>query len=193
MTPTYRFRLLPTWLLLAAGVFTSLPAAAQTPSAPPVYGVEIVVFRVSNPGNGEDWTVTPPVHGFGSTASRGGAEVSVIKVLPASDYRLAGVEGTLRSSGAWRPIAHAAWIQTAPNWGTHTGIALSDLGINVPGLTGTVYLERGTYLHLGFDVTLTVNGASYRIDNMHDVKYNDRQYFDHPAFGIIAVVTPIKR
>jgi hypothetical protein len=26
---------------------------------------------------------------------------------------------------------------------------------------------------------------------MRSVKYNERQYFDHPAFGVIAVVSPI--
>jgi hypothetical protein len=28
---------------------------------------------------------------------------------------------------------------------------------------------------------------------MRSVRYNDKQYFDHPGFGIIALVTPIRR
>ena len=27
---------------------------------------------------------------------------------------------------------------------------------------------------------------------MRSVRYNDKQYFDHPGFGIIALVTPIR-
>jgi len=74
-------------------------------------------------------------------------------------------------------------VQSAANWGTHIGIALSDLGINSPGLSGTVYLERATYLHLGMDLSLNAGGIDYTIKEMRSVKYNERQYFDHPAFG----------
>ena len=114
-------------------------------------------------------------------------------MLTPGDYRLGTLEATLRANGAWRPIAHAAWIQTAPNWGSHAGIPLADVGINAPGLSGMVYLERAPiYVHLGFDVHLSA-GATYTIKEMRSVRYNDKQYFDHPAFGIIAVVAPIKR
>lgn len=159
----------------------------------PLYGVEIIVFRSSSVSGGEDWEAVPPGRGFGSNAARGGAVPQVLRVLAASDYRLGTIEATLRTSGAWRPIAHAAWIQTAANWGTHTGIALADVGINVPELSGMIYLERAPiYLHLGFDLHLSA-GSTYTIKEMRSVRYNDKQYFDHPAFGIIAVVTPIKR
>jgi hypothetical protein len=175
-------------------------AAARAPahtvaqqSGATLYGVELIVFRATSVNAGEDWEAVPPGRGFGGTATRGGATAQRLRVLAPSDYRLGTVEATLRTSGAWHPVAHAAWIQTAANWGTHVGIALSDVGINVPGMSGTVYLERAPiYLHLGFDVHLTA-GATYSIKEMRSVRYNDKQYFDHPAFGIIAVVTPIKR
>jgi hypothetical protein len=153
------------------------------------YAVEIIVFRNASVGTGEDWSAVPQGRGFGNESTRGGTP-QVLRVLAPSDYRLAATEATLRGSGAWRPIAHAAWVQTAANWGTHVGIALADLGINTPGLSGSVYLERGTYLHLGFNVSLNA-AATYSINEMRSVKYNERQYFDHPAFGIIAVVSPI--
>ena len=157
------------------------------------YGVEVIVFRTSGVPSGEDWDAVPPGRGFGSSASRGGGTPQVLRVLTAADYRLGALEASLRTSGAWHPVAHAAWIQTAANWGTHAGIALTDVGINVPGLSGMVYLERAPiYLHLGFDVHLSGAG-SYAIREMRSVRYNDKQYFDHPAFGIIALVTPIKR
>ena len=166
-------------------------ATAQASS--PLYGVEIIIFRASSPGSDEDWNAPIAGRGFGGTASRGGATPTVTRILAPTEYHMNSLESSLRASGAWRPIAHAAWIQTATNWGTHTGFALSDLGINVPGLTGTVYLERAPiYIHLGFDVQYQA-GANYTIKEMRSVKYNDKQYFDHPAFGIIGMVTPIKR
>lgn len=178
-------------LLAVAAMAPPSPATAQQPS--PLYEVEIVVFRASNVGASEDWSAPASGRGFGSEGNRANATApQLLRVLPPTDYRLAGVESGLRVSGAWRPIAHAAWIQTAASWGTHAGMALSDLGINVPELSGMVYLERSTYLHLG--VTLTLSGAvTYTINEMRSVKYNEKQYFDHPAFGVIALVSPVAR
>jgi len=179
----------------AAASASAAPAALRLAqqSGATLYGVEVIVFRTSSVNSVEDWDAVPPGRGFGSSAGRGGGTPQVLRVLTPADYRLGTLEATLKTSGAWHPVAHAAWIQTAANWGTHAGIALSDVGINVPGLSGTVYLERAPiYLHLGFDVRLSA-GASYAIREMRSVRYNDRQYFDHPGFGIIAVVTPIKR
>jgi hypothetical protein len=193
---------LATVAALAALLVGAVPMASAAPAAPlrlaqqtgaTLYGVEVIVFRTSSVNSVEDWDAIPPGRGFGTSAGRGGGTPQVLRVLTPADYRLATLEATLKTSGAWHLVAHAAWIQTAANWGTHAGIALSDVGINVPGLSGTVYLERAPiYLHLGFDVRLSA-GASYAIREMRSVRYNDRQYFDHPGFGIIAVVTPIKR
>jgi hypothetical protein len=55
-----------------------------------------------------------------------------------------------------------------------------------------VYLERATYLHLGMNLTLS-GEASFVINEMRSVKYNEKQYFDHPAFGVIALVSPLPR
>lgn len=187
--------------VLAAAASAAAPAGDAAGLAPgrvaqqgtaPSYGVEIIVFRVAGAPQGEDWDAAPAGRGFGSSTAHGGTPV-VLRVLPAADYRLGAIEATLKSSGAWRPVAHAAWVQTAAAWGTHAGIALADVGINVPGLSGMVYLERAPiYLHLGFDVRLAAS-ATYAIREMRSVRYNDKQYFDHPGFGIIALVTPIRR
>jgi Peptidoglycan-binding protein, CsiV len=175
-------------LLGLTALMSPLPAPAQQSGAT-LYAVEIIVFRDSSVGANEDWTAAPQGRGFGNESTRGGTP-QVLRVLPPSDYKLATIEATLRSSGAWRPIAHAAWVQTAANWGTHLGIALADLGINSPGLSGTIYLERASYLHLGVNLNLSGSAATYAINEMRSVKYNERQYFDHPAFGVIAVVSP---
>jgi hypothetical protein len=179
-------------LLLMSGlvVLTAPQSAPAQQSGGSQYAVELIVFRVTSPAGNEDWTAVPTGRGFGNDSTRGG-NPQVLRVLPASDYRLTSVDATLRGSGAWRPIAHAAWIQSAANWGTHIGIALADLGINSPGLSGLVYLERATYLHLGMDLTLSAGGVTYSIKEMRSVKFNERQYFDHPAFGVIALVSPV--
>lgn len=177
--------------LLAALALASAPGPAMAQQAGGSrYMVELIVFRNSTVSGNEDWSAVPTGRGFGNESTRGG-NPQVVRILAPGDYRLANVEATLRTSGAWRPIAHAAWVQSAANWGTHVGIALSDLGINSPGLSGAVYLERATYLHLGLDLSLSAGGIQYAIKEMRSVKYNERQYFDHPAFGVIALVSPV--
>jgi len=185
-------------LVLAAGSGTA-PALAATPPVSvgaevPLYDVEMVVFRASSVAAAEDWDVVPPGRGFGASPARPGDAPEVVRVLPSSEYRLDGLVRRLRSSGTWYPIAHAAWVQTAPPWGTHVGLPLSAIGVNVPGLSGTVYLEKAPlYMHLGVDLSLQAGATTYTINEMRNARANEKQYFDHPAFGIIAVARPIKR
>jgi hypothetical protein len=98
------------------------------------------------------------------------------------------------------PVAHTAWAQTASSWGTRAGFSLQKLGIEVPGLSGTVFLERGQWLHLGMSLTYAMAappqglGAApdtpFTINESRRVRFYERSYFDHPAFGVIALVTP---
>ncbi len=188
-------------LVLVAATPAAQPAAqpadaasAATTADAPLYQVEAVIFRTAAVGTQEDWSSAPIGRGFGSLLGSSAQQPQMVRTLSASDYRLDGVVRGLRNSGSWRPVAHLAWVQTAPPWGSHTGIPLSQLGADTPGLSGTVYLERAKlYLHLGFDVTLLADGASYHITEMRNIRPNEKQYFDHPAFGIIAAVYPIKR
>ncbi len=163
------------------------PGAALTPAPPPplppgtpLYEVEIVVFQAVGLPAGEDWAAVPTPRGFGTPGTASGLDPQVVRILTPTDYHLMGVVDGLRRNGAWRPVAHAAWIQNAPNWGSHVGIPTSAVGIDVPQLTGLIFLERAPlYLHLGFDVRLQ-DGATYAIDEMHNIRQNEKEYFDHP-------------
>jgi len=108
----------------------------------------------------------------------------------------------MRASGGYVPVAHAAWSQTPSSWGTRAGFTLQRLGINVPGLSGTVYLERGQYLHLGMSLSYAhpsppeglraAPGTAFTINESRRIKFYERNYFDNPAFGVIALVTPVQ-
>jgi hypothetical protein len=73
----------------------------------------------------------------------------------------------------------------------------------VPGLTGTIYLERGSYLHLGVSLNYQTSnppaglaatpGTVFNLNESRRVKFFERNYYDHPAFGVIALVTPANR
>jgi hypothetical protein len=74
------------------------------------------------------------------------------------------------------------------------------LGIDAPGLTGTIFLERGQYLHLGMSLNYAMpnppaglgaaTGTAFVMNTNRRIRFYERNYYDHPAFGVIALVTP---
>lgn len=197
--PGTRRRLAASALALAV-VLLALPrdalpqaAAAGTPS----YNVEMVVFAVAaGPAQREDWTAGGARLARGGDAGEGaagGAQVGRFGgPLPPAQFQLNDVEAKLAASGNWRPLAHVAWSQTASSWGSRAGFTLQQLGVRVPGLTGTVFLERGTYLHLGMSMKYSAGDgrAAYDLTEIRRVKFYEKNYYDHPAYGVIALVTP---
>jgi hypothetical protein len=200
-------RALAALLILAAG----LPGSAQQPAAPtvPAYNIELVIFRATTAlGGAENWAAESGAKSFSndSSADEAGANTDqqvgrFIQMLPESQYQLSDIEKRLRASAGYAPIAHVAWSQTASAWGSRAGFSLQRLGIDVPELTGTVVLELGQYLHLGMTLAYTpanppaglgaAPGTTFTLNDGRRVRFNERTYFDHPAFGVIALVTPV--
>lgn len=186
-------------LLAPTATIPQQAAAPATPAAAPAtspaantYSVEIVVFR--NPGaqGGEDLgEATGSIVGQDSDSDSGAARSArLLQVLPATRYKLNDVVAKLNSSGSHRTLAHAAWLQTASAWNSHSGITAEQLGLGSTGVSGLIYLERGQYLHLGLDLGFAPAGGRYSLAETRRVRLNERHYFDHPAFGVIAIVTP---
>jgi hypothetical protein len=194
-------------LALAAG----LPGGAQEPTAPPVpaYNIELVIFRATTAlGGAENWAAEAGTRSVSNDSSADETPAATdqqaghfIQMLPESQYQLTDLEKRLHASAGYAPIAHVAWSQTASAWGTRAGFPLQRLGIEVPELTGTVVLERGQYLHLGMTLTYTpanpptglgaAPGTTFTLNEGRRVRFNERTYYDHPAFGVIALVTPV--
>ena len=188
----------------------ALPAATEEPAAAPasgpgsaVYNIEIMVFRATNAlGGAEDWSAEAGARNIAGEESASGATTigHFVAALPSSVWQLGELENRLRASGVYVPVAHAAWAQTASSWGTRAGFSIQKLGIEVAGLSGTVFLERGQWLHLGMTLTYAMPsppqglGAApdtpFTINESRRVRFYERSYFDHPAFGVIALVTP---
>lgn len=189
----------------AAAAASSAGAPAQAYSGP-AYDIEIVIFRAKAAlGQPENWSAETTAGGTvaGGEASSGSGSVGkLLTVLPAANYRLTAITTRLHSSGTYEPVAHAAWVQTASAWGTHTGFTLDSLGINVPGLSGVIYLERGEFLHLGMALDYMMQdpppglnapaGTTFVMNETRRVRFYQRNYYDHPAFGVIALVTPAR-
>ncbi len=183
--------------LTACALLAGAPAAAQEPpatvgAAGPVYNIEIIVFQdTATLGGAENWSAEAGAgtHSIvaGDESTSGSAQVGhFVAMLPASVWQLTELENR--------------WSQTASSWGTRAGFALQRLGINVQGLSGTVFLERGQFLHLGMSLTYAMPSAPpgltaapdtpFTLNQSRRVHFYERNYFDHPAFGVIALVTP---
>ena len=182
------------------GAATAAPAAVHRE-----YYIEIIVFRALQAlGSPEDWQaelhMAPNISGSESPSGTGVGHL--VKIVPPSGYKLTPIWNALRGSKAYEPVAHVAWIQTGSDWGTHAGFDLSELGVHVPGLSGLVYFERGEYLHLGLTLDYTMQhpprgldappGTTFVMNETRRVRFYQRNYYDHPAFGVIALVLPVR-
>ena len=169
------------------------PAAATPPppaaaSGSGTYSVELIVFRA--PGGGSDAALSAaPSRGASDTA---GTQVArFIGPLAGGRMQLGGTREKL-TRGGYRILAHTGWVQTAASWGApRSGLPLERLGINVPGLSGSFQLERGALLHFGMTLRHASDGnPAAQLNEIRRIRFNERNYYDHPAIGVIAVVTP---
>ncbi len=185
------FRLLACLPLLL--LLQSPGEAASTATSPNAYQVEVVIFRSLAPPANEDLNVAAEGRGFDGAIASGITPPALVRKLDASQMQLGSLAARLRSSGAWQVLAHSGWIQTATDWPKHAGLELGDLGLVAPDLHGSIYLERGQqYLHLGVDLHLG-GEPGWSLRELRKVKYNEKNYFDHPGFGVIAIVSPVRR
>ena len=190
------------------------PAPGAAPAGPTVYNVEVIVFRTNSTlGTPEDWSSEAarapavPVAADGETgapvsdaAGQQGAGGRFVRALTPAEFQLGDLEARIRSSGAYVPVAHLGWAQTASPWGSHDSMSLQQLGFDNPLLAGTVTLERGQFLHLGFALSLAIANppgglgaapnTTFVLNDNHRVKFYERNLFDAPAFGVIALVAP---
>jgi Peptidoglycan-binding protein, CsiV len=190
--------------LLAVSVVAVLPAASEeSAGSANVYNVEIIVFRATQAlGGAENWNVQGPRNDSASdeTGSSSGSLGRFVGAIPAARFQLTDMENKLRASGLYVPVAHAAWSQTASGWGTRAGFSVQKLGIEAPGLSGTVFLELGMYLHLGMALSYAPAdpppglgagpGTVFNMNESRRIRFYERNYYDHPGFGVIALVTP---
>jgi hypothetical protein len=203
MTTSGRFRTAFAALALAlSGICTSPRSAeAQTPN-PRVYNVEIIVFRNSSgAGGAEDWTAKPVARGPDTPDAP--VTGKFVQAIPPAQFQLNEVARKLSATTNYQPIAHFAWQQTASSWGSRAGFTVAKLAGNVPGLSGIFYLESGTYLHLGMALNYQTSnppeslgaapGTVFMLNESRRIRFDKLSYYDHPAFGVIALVTPANR
>jgi hypothetical protein len=170
----------------AAVALMLLASAAAIPqTASSRYTVEILVFRTTSQ------TAGLPGGAPAATVPDDGVEMTAVTAR-----KLTSAAARLRTNAGYRILAHTAFSQTPTSCARDAcrnslrGVSAAQLGLTRAGISGKVGLQRGESLHLGIDLTIDDGGRRYRIQEVRQLRKTDQpQYFDHPAVGVIAVIS----
>ena len=212
-TASRRLRKAPSAALLA--LLCAAPAAAQDE---PLYQVEVLVFRHTQPTTAGELWVRPeppadpleapadpfgaPAYGDDTLAPEPLAEVEEdapltaetiplgrFEIFAADAYRLGDAAAKIGRASRFSPLVHTGWIQ--PGLVIEESTAKGVAGSDdAAQVEGRVVLSRGRYLHLDLDLTLRTQDGEYRLrQSRRRVLLGRYNYIDHPMVSAIAIVT----
>lgn len=198
-------------LLLAAAVV----AAARADEIK----VELIVFENLDPSaiQAEIWPANPGAPALdnaielaaagktSSAAVTGNSPTSekFWRLLLPTELSMGGVMQRLRNSPRYRPLLHVGWVQPldgsdrSPAVHVFSGMAGSgDTPVSSPQINGVAAVRRNRFMHGDVDLLFKKNAAAApitaRLDASRRLRNNEVHYLDHPLFGVIIKVTPIK-
>lgn len=169
---------------LLIAVLSQSALAADAPL--PTFDVEIIVLRHVNADNGEMIVRRLPVEDGEAERPRRAR----FEPVAASELKLGSVNSQLLRSSEWSPILHAGWRQ--PTASHDQAPAMSVAGARGGAqVNGTVRLSLDRFLRLELDLKLDDgSGSPYELRQARRMRSGRVHYFDHPRFGVIALVTP---
>ena len=186
--------------LLALVVLLSAPHAAMAEDKQ--YDVEIIIFSHNNrTDHGEAWPFADEADGPTQKSYPG----SSFTKLSADSYRLKPVRYTLQRAGEYSVLYHRAWRQLAYSPSRAVSYPIQTTTDSGYRLEGALQLKRGRHLHLDVDLQLLDTGLqspgqflpgqelprAYRLTERRRLRGDKLQYFDHPRFGLLVLVTPV--
>jgi len=132
------------------------------------------------------------------------------RVLRPEELQLTSQYRVLARLPAYHPLVHGGWVQLGLPDASTIPVDLGVLGVTNPA--GTVRLSLTRFLHVKLDLTYVdtqavQRGAAaaqddladlpiaprYHIDDERTTRSGEIHYFDHPAFGVLIKVTPVKQ
>lgn len=133
------------------------------------------------------------------------------QLLDVSQGELHALFQRLQSRSGHRPLMHVIWLQSALPDAESPVVDLGAALLASPEVNGNARLSRSRFLHLELDLEFLPtdrpqarpmpvlrDGATsierlvprYRLQESRRMRSQETHYFDHPAFGVIATVTP---
>lgn len=177
---------------LAAAMSTSLtwadtPITSATP--PPAgsarYIIELLAFRPPGAAPARAYPV-PALTQAQTLAGR-------VEPLGNDQYQLSAAKDALARKGGFKILSHLVWAAIVPPNGRTTTHLADLLTTDDPGpLVGNLAVQRSQYLFMGLELDYTVGNQTFGLREKRRIKFGERHYFDHPAFGVIAQVTASK-
>jgi hypothetical protein len=110
------------------------------------------------------------------------------KALLSSYRKLAG------SGGQYQPLFYEAWIQKVKSNKFSKPMQITN---DESTIDGYFQMQRGHYVHMNVDIEFSPENYEeetiiYRLNEKRRFKLNETHYLDHPKFGILARISPIK-
>ena len=162
---------------------------------------------------------SPPATDGTAPVEPDAAAVSDAAVVPENEFRfrtlrpeelqLTSQYRVLARLPAYHPLVHGGWVQLGLPDSATIPVDLGVLGVANPA--GTVRLSLTRFLHVKLDLTYVDTQAAqrapapapgdltelpiaprYHIDAERTTRSGEVHYFDHPAFGVLIKVTPVK-
>jgi hypothetical protein len=152
------------------------------------YQVELIVFLQAMP-NTEVFDQTDSRINWPTTLT----ELSAYK--KADNMTLNEGYAALSKDSAYRPILHAAWIQSAGEGSLSAPVHIQSADGK---LNGYLQMQHGQSLQMVVDLEYASNQSDssgntiiYRLNEKRPVKLNEVYYLDHPKFGVIAKMSAL--
>lgn len=172
----------------------------------------------SQVGENDEFPALPQAVETVPAAAPGDANGDAYRLLSDAGFKLSALTNRLLNARAHTPLLHVAWRQPVsadqafPGVHIHSGTGRqANTGTEQAAepFEGVVRLSRGRFLHLSLDLryrkTTPVNDNGllgffqrptateerYRLQQARRVRSTELQYFDHPRFGAIVLVTQI--
>lgn len=154
------------------------------------YNIELIIFSQEQPTTELFEEVESKIAWPRKVAKRSEyADVKSEKLsLQASYSKLARGKG-------YHPIMYEAWTQKVNSNSYSRAIRIRNQEGTIDGF---FMLQRGHLVHMIADIEYSPNeyeedSPIYRLNEKRRFKLNDTHYFDHPKFGILARVSPVKK
>jgi hypothetical protein len=131
------------------------------------------------------------------------------RVLRPEELQLTSQYRVLARLPAYHPLVHGGWVQLGLPDSEALPVDLGVLGVANPA--GTIRLSLTRFLHLKLDLSYVDSQAAqpgaaaapgdltelpiaprYHLDAERTTRSGELHYFDHPAFGVLIKVTPVK-